>query len=135
MANPSGDPDLEYEVVGALRLKRGRGKTGYQGVYPAKSKVRPFLAQIKNERTGRMQSIGSSKTAQQAAVAYTRAVMDGDGEDMESPAKRKPKGKRATRPRLRLCPAGLCAKYMHVCGQDCRPALQVSLECGCSAER
>ena len=44
MANPSGDPDLEYEVVGALRLKRGRGKTGYQGVYPAKSKVRPFLA-------------------------------------------------------------------------------------------
>ena len=79
MANPSGDPDLEYEVVGALRLKRGRGKTGYQGVYPAKSKVRPFLAQIKNERTGRMQSIGSSKTAQQAAVAYTRAVMDGDG--------------------------------------------------------
>ena len=110
MANPSGDPDLEYAVVGALRLKRGRGKTGYQGVYPAKSKVRPFLAQIKNERTGRMQSIGSFRTAQEAAVAYTRAVMDGDGEDMESPAKRKPKGKRATRPpRLRLWPAGPCA--------------------------
>ena len=84
MANPLGDPDLEYEVVGALRLKRGRGKTGYQGVYPAKSKVRPFL--IKNERTGRMQSIGSFRTAQEAAVAYTRAVMDGDGEDMESPS-------------------------------------------------
>ena len=86
MAIPLGDPDLEYEVVGALRLKRGRGKTGYQGVYPAKSKVRPFLAQIKNERTGRMQSIGSFRTAQEAAVAYTRAVMDGDGEDMESPS-------------------------------------------------
>ena len=62
MANPSGDPDLEYEVVDALRLKRGRGKTGYAGVYPANSKVRPFMAQIKNERTGKVQSICNFET-------------------------------------------------------------------------
>lgn len=43
--------------------------TGYAGVYPAKSKVRPFVAQIKNERTGKVQSIGSFQTAQQAAVS------------------------------------------------------------------
>ena len=84
MANPSDNPsDLEYEAFGVLRLKRGRGKTGYKGVYPAKSVTHPFMAQIKNERTGKMQSIGSFPTAHQAAVAYTRAMLGGDGDEMD----------------------------------------------------
>ena len=60
MANPSGDPDLEYEVVGALRLKRGRGKTGYQGVYPAKSKVRPFLARSRTSAPAACKALAAS---------------------------------------------------------------------------
>ena len=90
MATPSGDDaNLDYEVCGNLRLKRGRGKTGYAGVYPANSKVRPFMAQIKNERTGKVQSIGSFETAQQAAVAYMypRAMMDARGPGHGQPSK------------------------------------------------
>ena len=112
MANPSDNPsDLEYEAFGVLRLKRGRGKTGYKGVYPAKSVTHPFMAQIKNERTGKVQSIGSFETAQQAAVAYTRAMMDGEGQDMNSPPRRKPKGTACHSPPpppLPCMPACLC---------------------------
>ena len=75
MADPSGDdPNLDYEVYGNLRLKRGRGKTGYAGVYPAKSKVRPFIAQIKNERTGKVQSIGSFETVDLVAASTMAAA-------------------------------------------------------------
>ena len=131
MANPSDNPsDLEYEAFGVLRLKRGRGKTGYKGVYPAKSVTHPFMAQIKNERTGKMQSIGSFPTAHQAAVAYTRAMLDGDGDEMDSPTRRKQKGERATRPRLHLCP--VCPRPERMAGRDCRPAPQLSSECGWS---
>ena len=86
-------------------------QTGYAGVYSAKSKVRPFMAQIKNERTGKVQSIGSFETAQQAAVAYTRAMMDGEGQDMDSPPNRQPKGTAchsAPPPPLPCMPSCLC---------------------------
>ena len=73
--------------------RRGRGPNGLcRRLLGQEQGATLHGADLKSECTGKVQSIGSFETAQQAAIAYTRAMMDGDGQDMDSPLKRQPKG-------------------------------------------
>ena len=98
MAEPTaaegGDGELEDEMWGNLRLRRGGGKSGYYGVTKVNSKKRPFQAWIKSA-TRKQQGLGSFATAQRAAIEVAKALAQQDGEDLDSPRKQKPRGARA----------------------------------------
>ena len=93
--------ELADERWGNLYLKRKAGGTGYMYVTGPhlKSKRNPYQARVRNKRIGKTQDLGSFPTAQLAAVAVATALASGDTEEMDSPKKRRKRGK------LPICPA------------------------------
>ena len=112
MAEPTaaegGDGELEDEMWGNLRLRRGSGKSGYYGVTKVNSKKRPFQAWIKSA-TRKQQGLGSFATAQRAAIEVAKALAQQDGEDLDSPRKQKPRGARAIHTRCSTLSPMSCA--------------------------
>ena len=112
MAEPTaaegGDGELEDEMWGNLRLRRGGGKSGYYGVTKVNSKKRPFQAWIKSA-TRKQQGLGSFATAQRAAIEVAKALAQQDGEDLDSPRKQKPRGARAIHTRCSTLSPMSCA--------------------------
>ena len=117
MAEPTaaegGDGELEDEMWGNLRLRRGGGKSGYYGVTKVNSKKRPFQAWIKSA-TRKQQGLGSFATAQRAAIEVAKALAQQDGEDLDSPRKQKPRGARAIHTRCSTVSHVMCPRAPHV---------------------
>ena len=64
---------LEAEGLMLLPSRREGAKTGYKGVYPTGSDARfPYVAQLR--RDGRNIVVGKFATAEEAALAYARAI-------------------------------------------------------------